>query len=58
MKRFLKRLLAPIERRLDQWLERELEAAKHDPDISYERYKEMKQGYLELKAEAQKKGTP
>jgi hypothetical protein len=58
MKRFLKRLLAPIERRLDQWLEREMEAAKHDPDISYEQYKKMKQKYLELKAEAPQKGTP
>jgi hypothetical protein len=54
MRRLIKRLIDPFLQKIDEWIERELEAAKHDPDISYEEYKDMVKRWNELPASQKK----
>jgi hypothetical protein len=44
---------------ITRWADRELEAAKRDPDVSYAEYKDMQKMVADMKAEApQEKGIP
>ena len=42
---------------ITRWADRELEAAKRDPDVSYDEYKDMEKMVADMKSEAaQEKG--
>ena len=55
----MRRLLDWFISAITRWADRELEAAKRDPDVSYAEYKDMQKMVADMKSEApQKKGTP
>ena len=55
----MRKLLDWIILGITRWADRELEAAKRDPDVSYAEYKDMQKMVADMKAEApQEKGAP